>query len=88
VFEPPLPSANQSLKLRQLIAQIFAARAGNRVWLAADLSVNGANPAVLLQAGNRAIQGSRAKPDTGELLDIFHHGVPVLIAIGKARENE
>jgi hypothetical protein len=84
MFEPPLPRANKTLKLRQLVAQMLAARAGNRVRLAAIHWVSWANPAALFQARDRAVKGSRAEPDSCEALNVLHHGVAVLIAVGKA----
>ena len=49
---------------------------------------NGSNPAAFLKTADRAIQRSRAEPNAREGLDVFHDGVPVLIAVGQARENE
>jgi hypothetical protein len=84
VFEPPLTGANKTLKLSQLVAQILAACAGDRIRLAAIHRVDRANPAALLQARNCAIQSSGAEPDSCETLYVFHHGVTVLIAVRKA----
>jgi len=88
MFEPPLAGANKTLKLCQLVAQILAACAGDGVRLAPDLRVSRANPASLLQAGDRAVESSRAEPDSCESLNVLHHGVAVFIAFGKAGQDE
>lgn len=43
---------------------------------------------VLLEAADRLVEGARTEPNTGELLDVLHQGVAVLVLGREAHEYE
>ena len=72
----------------QLFFQVELAGAGNGVGTAAVARFQGADPPALFQARDRSIEGAGAQAYAGKALDILHHGVAVLFAIGEAGKNE
>ena len=72
----------------KLLFKVLPALCRNAVWLSAMGRFHWPDPPTLFQAGNRSIQGSRAEANTREKLDVFHHCVAVLVAVGQACEHE
>jgi hypothetical protein len=47
-----------------------------------------ADPPALFQARDGSVEGAGAETDARKTLDVFHHGVAVLFAIGEAGKYE
>jgi hypothetical protein len=50
--------------------------------LPAVLGLDRLDPAALLQASDRAVQRPEPEANIGKTLDVLHHGVAMLFAIG------
>src|ERR1035438_1927778 len=88
VLQSALACAHNPAQVRQLLLEMLPPRSGDGVWLAAIFRRHRRNPTTLFQPRNRAVESARAKAHTGEALDVFHHGVAVFIATGKAGKNK
>src|ERR1039458_1098208 len=84
VFQPLGGSLEHAVEARHLLSQELAAGAGDAVRLPPVVRVHGTNPAALFQAGDGAIERAGAQPHGREPLNVFHHGVAVLIAVRQA----
>src|ERR1039458_4863980 len=88
VFQPLGGGLEHAVEARDLLFQVRAAGAGDAVGLPPVLRVYGANPAALFEAGNGAVERAGAESHGREALNVFHHGVAVLIAIRQACQYE
>lgn len=46
------------------------------------------DPSALLQPGDGSIERSRSQANVRETMNVFHHGVAMLVAVRQARKNE
>src|ERR1035438_2747905 len=81
---PPAEASGRSSEARDLLFQVLAAGAGDAVGLPPVVRIHGTNPAALFQAGDGAVERAGAEPHGREALNVFHHGVAVLIAVHQA----
>src|ERR1017187_9539946 len=84
VFQPLGGGLEHAVQARHLLFQVLAAGAGDAVGLPPVVRVYGTNPAALLEAGDGAVERAGSEADRREALNVFHHGVAVLIAIRQA----
>src|ERR1039457_3562006 len=84
VFQPLGGGLEHAVEARYLLFQVLAAGAGDAVGLPPVVRVYGTNPAALFQTGDGAVERTGAEPHGREALNVFHHGVSVLIAVRQA----
>jgi len=88
VPEPSGCCLEKSIERAHLPLQMLATRGGKRVGLAPIVGSDRLNPAAFFETRDRAIQRPWSQVYAREALDIFHHGVTVLGAVGKAGQNQ
>src|SRR5580765_2732720 len=87
-FEPPQAGLHEPIQASEFLAKIPAPLGCQPVRAAPVVRLDGADPAPFFEARDGAVQGTGAEADTGKSLNVVDHRVAVLVAIGKAREDE
>jgi hypothetical protein len=88
VLEPPQSGLYNLIESAEFLLEIAAPFGCQAIRPTSIRRFKTANQAALLKPSNRSIKRARAKSDVGERLDVLHHGVAVLVAIGEAGKNE
>jgi hypothetical protein len=88
VFEPPQRGLHDLAEAGHLFKEMGAAGRRNAVGAPAIIRFERTNPAHLYKACDRSVQRAWAEFDASKLLDIEHHGIAVLIAVGQAGKDE
>src|SRR5262245_2407395 len=88
VLQPSQRSLQNLARRAQLLFEVTLAVRRKAIRLPAVLRFHLLDPALLHQPGDCAIKRSRPQPHPGKLLDVLHHGVPVLLASRQAGQNQ
>ena len=68
--------------------ELPAAGGGYSVRLPAITGLDRTYPALVFQAGNRAVKRAGSEPNPGERLDVEDHCITMLFAVRKAGQHE